>query len=247
MFIIREDFDGQYFVRWARNPREILANTQAYIAYESSLEAHLQLKDLPLSFFQAKNAEALGAQAEAQTGEATRTQSTGTYRACLTTLRKNFQRILAYLRYKHAHNLLLLERYGLDVRHAARGGYTVALPRTDAGLVALLDIYLAQETSLPPEERIPDPALAEMQTLKTDLANYQYTRRQARTQRTSNIAERRNITEELNQYLRCAAHLLLITRFNGKVTPELGNWGFTVIARRTPRRVEIPEEADEPG
>lgn len=247
MYIIREDIDGDYFVRWARTNRTILANVQAYIAYESSLEAHLQLKDLPLSLFRAKYAEATGAQAEAQTGEAVRTLSTGMYRALLITLRKNFQRILAFLRYKHAHNLLLLERYGLDVRHAARGGYTVALPRTDAGLIALLDIYLAQETSLPPEERIPNPSLAEMQSLKTDLANYQYARRQARTQRTSNISERRNITEELNQYLRCAAHLLLITRFNGKVTPELGNWGFTVIARRAPRRVEIFEEADEPG
>lgn len=244
MFIIREDIEGPYIVRWAQTPADVLANTRAFIAHESQLDASQQLKDISLALVQTKYAEAVAAEAAAQAGEADRTHFSEKYRACLIRLRGNFRRILVYLQYKHAHNLLLLENHGLNVRHAARGGFTVALPRTDAGLIRLLETYLAHELSLPPADRIPDPTLSEMQTLFTDIQRYAFTARQARVQRSDNILDRHTVTAELHELLRCAAYILLITRFGGKVTPALGNWGFTVVGRRARERVELSSEEE---
>lgn len=246
MFIIREDIEGPYIVRWAQTPADVLANTRAFIAHESQLDASQQLKDIPLALLQAKYAEAVTAQETANSGEVDRAQFSASYRACLTRLRANFRRILAYLQYKHADNLMRLETYGLNVRHAARGGYTVALPRTDADLIRLLETYLAHESSLSPADRIPDPTLPEMQTLFTDIQRYALTARQARVQRSDNILDRHTVTAELHELLRCAAYILLITRFGGKVTPALGNWGFTVV-RRSSNRVRSTAEDSEPG
>lgn len=244
MFIIREDIEGAYVLRWAQTHTEVLANARAFIAHESQLDASQQLKDIPLALLQTKYAEAVTAQETANSGEVDRAQFSASYRACLTRLRANFRRILAYLQYKHADNLMRLETYGLNVRHAARGGYTVALPRTDADLIRLLETYLAHESSLSPADRIPDPSLSEMQTLFTDIQHYQFTVRLACTQRSGNIQDRRALTAELHELLRCAAYILLVTRFGGKVSPELGNWGFTVVGRRARERVELSSEEE---
>lgn len=241
MYGLQLDKKGGYILRWPRKSSEILANALAFIRYESSLDETLQLKDIPHACIQAKYNEAVAAESAADTGETARAELSIEYRNRLTTLRANFQRILAYLQYKHAKALLLLERHGFKVRHAAWGGYTVALPRTDAGLIALLDYYLAYERSLLPADRITDPSLEEMQALQDELVTYHYVRNQARTQRAAGVSDGRLAIAELQELLQCAAHILITLRFKGKVSPELGNWGFKILIHSR-RKSKSPTE-----
>lgn len=243
MYGLQLDKNGAYLLRWSRKDHDILANTRAYLLRERSLDESLQLKDIPLAYLQSKYDSALAALSDSQTGEAARSTFTNEYQSRLNHLRKKLQYILALLKYKHASNPFAIEKHGFNVRHAARRGYAVPLPRTNGGLIRLLASYLAQESSLPPAERIPDPSFEEMQTLQTDILRFQQTRAQARIQRTSNVYERRAIITELQDLLQCAAHILIVMRFNGKVSPELALWGFTVVARTVGKGEQVNEDS----
>lgn len=244
MLSVRLDVNSSLAVRWPRTDDEIIALGDAWVAYEASRSTASQLKDLPLALVQTKLDAAKAARANTQTGEAARTISTGDYRATLTTIRANLERALAFLKYKHADNLLLLENHGWNVRHTARGGLTVRMPQTDAALLLLLERYVAHESTLGAGQQITDPSLATMQALLVDVQDLAQNRRSSKVQRSSNVQARSTAARELLDILQANAVVICLREADGTIYPELANWGYLLVEATPAKNGETPGEPE---
>lgn len=235
MLSVRLDYNSPLSVRWPRTDDEIIILGNAWVIYEASRNVADQLKDITLALVQTKLDAAIAARASAQSGEATRTITTGDYRTTVTTIRGHLDRALTYLKYKHANNLLLLEQWGWNIRHTARGGLTVRMPQTDADLLLLLERYVAHEGKLGAGQQITDPPFATLQALLVDVQDLAQNRRSSKVQRSSNVQARSTAARELLDLLQAAAINLCLLEFGGMVHPELANWGYTVVDVPSPK------------
>lgn len=241
MISVQLDRQSSLNLVWPRKDDDIIALGDAWVAFEASRSIINQLKDITYTLMQTKLDAAKAARASAQTGEAARTITTGDYRATLTAIRTNLERALAFLKYKHADNLLLIENHGWNVRHTARGGLTVKMPQTDGELLLLLERYVAYESTLGAAQQITDPSLATMQSLLVDAQDLAQNRRSSRVQRSSNVQARTTAALELLDLLQIAALVISALEFGGKLDPALGNWGYTLVSTQT-KAGEPPEE-----
>lgn len=245
MITFRVDVNGAYQVQWPKKPAAILALGQAYVTHESSLPVGQQLALPTLAMIQAAHTAAQTAQSSADSGEIARASAAETYRQSLVTAKQRLDVALARLKLNQAGNLADLEQWGVDTV-ANDGGVTVRKPRTNAQWETFLNTYVNKETSLPANEQLTDPSLAEMTALRTTMQNAKAARTSGRNQREEHTQTRTAEAQRLLDLLQTAAVNLVVTRYNGVVTNALQAWGFVVTAV-TPTAPQIEPPVEEPA
>lgn len=241
MATIQIDPTGPFTIRWPRTDKDIIALATTWVLYESSRTLASQLKDITLAMVQTKLDLATATHTNAATGEINRAQAGTDYRTALNTVRTNLERALHLLKYKHASNLMKIESWGFKAYQTSRG-LTIRMPTKHADLIELLRRYVAYEASIGVAQQITDPTLASMEALLVDIQDLAQNRNSGRVQRSGNIQDRAAVVRELLEYLQAAAFTLTLTQFNGQIHQNLGNWGYTILARTPP----ATEEGTEP-
>jgi hypothetical protein len=137
--------------------------------------------------------------------------------------------------------------WGFEVRQSGSRAGKVLIPATRAEVITTLGKYCEKESSRPAAEQFAVPRLSEVKQVYDGLRGSLDTRDLGTTERKTAVAGTYEVAEALLDYLQAALAYLLVTKFDRKVTPELGLWGFDVIARpaKASGNGEIPAKADE--
>ena len=122
------------------------------------------------------------------------------------------------------------EEWGFQVK---QGTHRILLPKKRSERLALLNIYIAQEESRPPEERFTTPDLAVVINLYDELKANLAARRSSRSHRKDSYSARSQALKALYDTLRMAGGLIILKKFNRSLTPGLEKWGIEVIKRQT--------------
>ena len=230
MLSIRIDAKSALTVNWPRKDADIIQAGRTFIAYESGLNEGDQLRDVSFSFIQSVFALAEAAVLAAGGGEASRATAAETLRQSYETVKPLLESALVQLKAKYFANLAHLETYALDTV-AGTSGVVVRKPRTQKEWLAFLDAYISQQNSLPAPERLTTPTLATLQTLQMDIQTALLDRTEGRNTREINVQGRSAAVQRLLDLLQVACAVLVAVQFNGVVTNDLQNWGFTVQAK----------------
>lgn len=228
MISVRFDSNGDYKVRWSGKQQPIIANGVAYVAKESSLPVGQQITAPTLASVQAALAAAQAEHSAALSGEAIRAAAAEEYRQAMITAKSKLQVALLRLKNKYINNLAQLEAWGVATV-AGSNGIRVRQPRTESEWVGFLKAYVTKESSLTAPEQITDPALAEMSDLNDTVQETLATRKAGKDQRETAVQTRTENAEQLNMLLQTAAIVLVATRYNGRVTNDLQQWGYDVV------------------
>lgn len=230
MIVIRMDVDGALEVRWPKQDRQTVALAEAYLRRENGLPAAERLPYPLLTDVQAALAAVQNKADTAGSGEQGRAQAAELYRQTMARAIPRLELALLRLKGQYADNLAALEAWGLHTKTGARG-VTVIKPRTEKGWVDFLHRYVVQEQSMAEAKRVSDPPLDEMQGLAQTLEQSNRARTEGRTQREIGVQGRSAAGQRLLDIVQLAAFALVVGRYDGQVTNDLQQWGYTVVAR----------------
>ena len=118
------------------------------------------------------------------------------------------------------------------------------LPQTPEAHLSLTEAYIAKELSRPEEERFTSPHLPDVIAVRHTVAAKVALRDAGQNQREAAIARANAIAAELYNHLQGAASYLLNFRYKNVITPELQNWGYVVVTRRSPAQNGADKPAD---
>ncbi len=152
--------------------------------------------------------------------------------------------IINGLTYFHRRELPVLEQWGIEVSRS-RSGDRTRLPRTQEGLLKLLQQASEKEESLPEAQRLPHPKLSEIVAARTALAQALERRTVASTQREQGLLLRVAESGPLFQLLQLCAHWHIVMDCGGVVDARLQSMGFTVVTI-PPKPVKTPIEPEPP-
>lgn len=229
-------------LRWAATDADIIKHGLAFQAFEEQQPVNEQLKDLSPLFFRELIKTAEEAAAEARQGEAERAHAAELVRQADVELRPLVDLAIVRLKNRYAHNLADLELYGLKTTTGPRG-VSVQKPRDAIGRRAFCLVYVERESSLPAEQQITDPPLSRMTAIAQILRDNQTERTTQVNRRQINVANRTAASQVLLDALQAAAAVIIVTRLGGKVTFELQQWGYDVVAKTAPKPPEPVEPA----
>ena len=236
------DVQSALELRWAATDADIIKHGLAFQAFEEQQPVNEQLKDLSPLFFRELIKTAEEAAAEARQGEAERARAAELVRQADEQLRPLMEKVILRLKNRHANNLAELEPYGLQTKVGARG-VTVTKPKNTADWRAFCLIYVERESSLSAEQQITDPPLSQLTAIAQILRDNQTERTTQVNRRQINVANRTAASQTLLDALQAAAAVLIVTRFGGKVTFDLQQWGYDVVAKTAPKPPEPVEPA----
>lgn len=245
MLIARMDIKGLFRIQWPNTDDEFIALAETWITYEESRTAALQRKDPWLTLIKAKTTAAKAADTTAATSEAARSFASQAFKTKLAQAKTYLQHAFNVLKFQHRDNLYELEYWGPNVRRTTRG-ISVRLPTKDSELIALLERYVAHETTRGPAQ-LTEPPLPTMEALLVDLKDLAGNRGSSRAARTSKVYERNTTISELDDLLIGAAIATCLFEFGGKVHPDLAQWGYTIVAVTPPTNGEEPPQGDPPA
>lgn len=243
MHYIKLDTNGDYQTIPPRTDAEIVALGDAFFKHETGepqtdpLSPPL-LKQIGMTLGLAR--EAL----DAAELKAVKTREAGTgLRAALTEAAPLLDRAIVLLCRKYEANLSVLGEWGLTTTLGARGQVKVARPRSAPQRIDFLIRLTTKENALPVADRLGEIPLARLTELAA-IAEQQRTGRQlSASEREQNVAVRSEAARSLYDLLQVAAGLLIVARFQGKVTPALQAWGYNVQPRRTTAAAAAPAAA----
>jgi len=175
-------------------------------------------------------AKAQEGQAAAQTGEQDRAQWSNVYHNTLIEALPLLNAAYSALLVRYRDTLARLERWGLKTKLGTRGKILVTRPSRETEHAAFLQSYVTQELSLPEAERISDPPLATLQALAETARTANENRVSGQHQRETGVAIRESGSGPLLDLLQLACGALVVTVFDGQITPALQDWGFNIIA-----------------
>lgn len=230
MITVKFDANGHYLVRWPTKDTDILELTSRYIAKQTSLGA-AGLKDVPLATVQALYTQASTAVTSATGGETSRATAAETLRQRIEQVKGYLDLIILRLKGQNADNLAQLEGWGLSTTVGKRG-INVRKPNTQNEIIAFLRTYVAKEETMIEGEQITDPPLGTMQGLLEDIEDALANRTTSRDQREFNVETRRQVLDELLNWLQVAC-LLLVMQGGGQVSTALQQHGYLVLERVT--------------
>jgi len=121
--------------------------------------------------------------------------------------------------------------WGYEVRQSGARAGKILIPIKREDVIATLGKYYEKESSRPAAEQFAVPKLSDVKQVYDDLRGSLETRHLGTTERKTAVAGTYEVAEALLDYLQAALAYLLVTKFDRKVTPELGLWGYDVIAR----------------
>jgi hypothetical protein len=241
MISIRLDSKGDLLVRWPSKDLEILNLSQSYLDYEGNLPVDQQITTPTLSMVQETLEKARVAVDSASDGEASRATAAEIHRQTMSEARPLMEVVLLHLKSKYADNLAQLSAWGLKTKRAKRG-ISVLKPTSDNKWVNFLQAYVIQESSLPEGERLTDPPLDKLTALVEKVRQSREARDSGKTQREMGVKERSTIVAQLLHLLQVAAIVLVATRYGSKVTNDLQQWGYDVVARGSGKKIEKEQE-----
>ena len=241
MLNIKLDTKSDLSVKWPLHDPNILALGAAYVAYESSLTAPQQLKDIPLVMMQTALTNAQTAATSAGGGEAARAIAAETLRQKYATAQPLLEIAIHQLKAKYYANLAQLENWGLETVASGKG-VTVRKPRTQSAWITFLKAYVTKEAALPLVDQLTIPALATLQPLNTAIQTALVARETGRNTREVNVLGRSAAAQRLLDLLQVACAILVAVKTNGVVTNDLQNWGYLVEAKKpaAPPEIEPP-------
>ena len=224
------DVAGDLEVRWPKKDRAIIALGEAYVARENGRPVAQRLREPELSLVQAALTQAQEAVGTAGGGEAARATAAEVYRQAMAEARPLLELALLRLKSQYAANLAQLQEWGLRTKAGARN-VVVLKPGDHQQWASFLLAYVAREQGLPEAQRIADPPLAKLTALATTVRQSQETRAGGRTRREMGVQARAAATARLLELLQAAAVVLVVTRYDQRVTNDLQQWGYEVVAK----------------
>lgn len=228
---------------WPHVDDKIIKLAQAFLSYEASLPDAERMNAASTAVMQSLLTEAESMAAEVSRHKFERGVAATDYSQQLEMARDKLEQIIQQLKTRYWNNLSWLEGWGLRTKTNRWDKITVRQPRSDLAWDAFLNAYVTRESSLPEAERISNPSLAEMTALRDTVAA-SYAAREASTQARKESVERRNqVVERLNQLLRACAAILITTHFDGRLTRQLGRWGFTLVERQPSATADPVDES----
>lgn len=226
------DSKSELTIRTPRKDANILQLGANYLAHEASLPPESQNPMPPLLEVQAAYQAARDAADRAAAGEHDRAVAALTCSQVLNTIQDRLQWAINGRARAFAHNLNLIEAWGVDTVMGARERI-IAYPDTVAGWVSLLDSYIAKEESLLPEDQWTDPPLSDFETWREQYQTSYQARELGLLQRRQGTEERSELAAVLKEQLMLALHVILLRQFGGKIRTSLAAWGFDVRTRHS--------------
>ena len=169
-------------------------------------------------------------------GESKRTLSSEEIKALdkqAVALIKKIHRLMVY---EFAETPARVTEWGFDVKQTGKRTGTILIPDGREAIVAVLDRYAKTEKGRPAAERFKSPTLAEVVAVVDGLKANVGTRGTAKSQRVSATQQTLDTAARLLDLLQAAAVQIVVKQCNGQVTPDLGQWGYEVIARNNAAR-----------
>ena len=228
MLTVRLDVNSSYSVRWpsSRRSPEIIKLGQAFVAFDGSLPLDEQSPFLP------DLTELLGQALPVTTGrissETERTIAAERVKRLEDQAHEIAQQVKAVFGVVFAKTPEEGERWGLMINQATRN---ILLPRNREEKMLFLDTYVTAEEKRAQEERFSSIDFDEVRRVRDELKANLDIRKMGRIKRVAGTAQRNMLAEPILFRLQMAAAYLLARRFDYKLTPELGKWGFKVVER----------------
>jgi len=239
MLIIKLDANGDFQLVWDADDMSVIALGKAYGAKEGLLPVAQQLKEPSLDMMRQAVTTAIAALEASTAGELQRAEAATRLHNILNEATPLIDLAIDRLKGKYASDLGSLKRWGADIRIGARGKVSLTKPNTELKRIDFLAAYVKREAELPEAERIQDPPLARMTALSAAAEANREARQSGTIQRQAGTQTRSVSSAPLLDLLQVACGLLVVTRFGGVVTENLGEWGYKVV-RRTSKPAEPP-------
>lgn len=233
MIKIQWDVHSPWTVEWPRSDEEVLMTTRKYLAYETSLPLEQQLGSPSAAEVQTLFDQIEAVHQEAQRAETDRAIAANLYQNALKTALPLLDQAILGLKARHYPVLAALESWGLETTVQGKR-ISVRKPNGASAWLAFFRRYVAREISLAPEERLPQPSLAHLQTLLHTIETNLQARNQAQARREAAIDERGRLSARLRRLIQAAILLRVALDADGQVTNVLEQWGVAVVERKSP-------------
>jgi hypothetical protein len=242
MFTLKYDAQGVYQVVPPEDDAGIVELGTRYVDYEQASQQ--PVREPSLDLIRAAVQEATLGLSAAQTEEFKRSESATAYHNAMTTAMPLLLEAFEQLKWKYRANLGKLERWGLDAKMGTQSKVLVRKPAKELEWANFLLAYTAQEQLTPPLDQINPPDLNQLIELANVVKANKQARDEAVNQRKIGVQKRTESAQRLFDLLQAACAILIITRYQGRVTTDLGVWGFNIQAIRSkPAESIAPEPA----
>jgi len=133
--------------------------------------------------------------------------------------------------YEFAETPAQATRWGFDISQTGKRAGTILMSDGRAAIVKTLAQYAKTERARSATDRFKQPLLADVEKVVAGLQASLGERQTGKSQRTTGTQQTLDAAARLLDLLQAAAVQIVVKQYNGKVTPDLGQWGFEVIAR----------------
>jgi hypothetical protein len=225
------DVNGTHDVKFliARKPAKIFTLCNAFLIKEDTLSAGARTAFTEdIRTLLATASEALDLKSG---GESQRTLSSEEVKALDKKAVELIKKIHRTMVYEFAESPAEVTAWGFDIKQTGQRAGTILMPVGRDAIVKVLDRYAQTEQGRPAADRYKSPSLTEVTSVVDGLKTGINTRQTGKSQRASGTKQSLETAARLLDLLQAAAVQIVVKRFNGKVTPELGEWGFEVVAR----------------
>ena len=234
--------DSDLEVRWPATDEDILTQCQTFVAWEGQQPAPQQLKDISATSISARLAPVLAAMETARTAEVNRTAAAETFKAAYTEARTLLDKCIVHLSSQYIDDLAQVGLWGLETKAGPRG-LRVIKPTDQAGWIKFMNSYVAREQTQPGLQPIANSSPSRLAVLAKTINERLQAREAGVTSRRTNVRSRVAGAQELLELLQAACITLIYTRFGGQISPDLANWGYTVVGK--PPAAPAPKPKDE--
>ncbi len=225
------DRNGQYLVRFPqpRNVADIEALAAVFCAHESTLPTAERNPHLPRVTELLQQSKVFSDQkVNGNALAVTSSEEAKRLNERAKALVRQIQNLLSAL---YADQPERATQWGFEVRQSGSRAGKILVPATRDEVIKTLGKYIDTEDNRPLNEQFTVPRLSEVREVHKGLCTSLETRDRGTTTRKTGVAGSYEVAEALLDYLQAALAYLLVTQFERKVTPELGLWGYDVIAR----------------
>jgi hypothetical protein len=233
--------DGEYQLETPRTDADIIQLGVAFRDYEASLPLADRLKEPSPDRLEAALSTARSGLELAGVEEIKRGESANAVHRAMAEATPLLKEGIRQLKWKYHDNLPSLERWGLSTQLGANGAVLVTSPRTEKQWGNFLVSYAQREQELPTAEQLAVPDLARLMELAAIVEKNRVERDTSTHQRKLGVETRSATARPLLDLLQLACGLLVVTRFDGRVTNALAAWGFTVKGVNSAPPAPAPE------
>jgi len=225
------DVKGSHDVKFVdpRKTAKIFTLAEAFLKKEDELSASLRTaytEDIRALF--TRGGELLD---QKSGGESQRVQSSEEVKALDKRAANLAKKIHGLMNFEFSDTPAQAAGWGFEVRQTGKRKGTILMPADRDAILTMLDRYIKAEKGRSAAERFKSPALADVQAVYDGLKENVGTRTTSKGQRVSGTQQSIETAAKLLDWLQGAAVQIVLKQFDGKVTPDLAQWGFKVTGR----------------